>query len=116
MKEENGEDDGNGWEDGTEERGDEWSFVSFSLEKEVEESPGLFLFSPRRGKDESGSHRESKKENGGEGDGGHRGADDEEETNTTQSIVSFSSENVTKEPWPPLLLCLLEVMLDLNLY
>ena len=31
-----------------------------------------------------------------------------------RSIISFSSEKETKEPWPPPLLCLQEVMLDLN--
>ena len=44
----NGEDEGNGGEDGTEERDAAWSFVSFSLEKEVEEPWPLPLLSQER--------------------------------------------------------------------
>ena len=88
------------------ERGAAWSFVSFSLEKEVMES-WHFTLSPRRGKDGSGSRRESKMvEEENRGDGGYRDADDEEETNTARSFVSFSSKKETKEPWPPSLLYL----------
>ena len=47
---------------------------------------------------------------GGEwgGGGGNRDMDDKEETNALplRSIVSFSSEKGTKEPWPPPLLFL----------
>ena len=38
------------------------------------------------------------------GDGGNHDADDKEETNSVRSVVSFSSEKETKEPWPAPLL------------
>ena len=45
---------------------------------------------------------------------GNDDVDDADETNAARSFVSFSSEKETKEPWPPPLLYLSEVMLDLN--
>ena len=48
MKEENGEDEGNGGGGGAEERGATWSFVSFLLEKEVGEPWLLPLLSQER--------------------------------------------------------------------
>ena len=55
-----------------------------------------------------------------EGEGGLGGnegigsADDANKKDAAWSFVSFSLEKETKEPWPPPLLYLREVMLDLN--
>ena len=62
---------------------------------------------PEGDKEEEGGVRE----NEGIGD-----ADDTSEKDAAWPIVSFSSEKETKEPWPPPLLYLWEVMLDLNPY
>ena len=46
---------------------------------------------------------------GGKGNGDEN---DTEERNTARSFGSFSSQEETKKPWPPLLLFLGDVMMD----
>ena len=46
------------------------------------------------------------------GNEGNGDADDAKEKNDAPSFVSFSSEKGTKEPWPPPLLSLGDVMMD----
>ena len=55
-------------------------------------------------------------EGGGGGNEGIGNTDDASEKDAAWSFVSFSLEKETKEPWPPPLLYLSEVMLDLNPY
>ena len=55
---------------------------------------------------------EQEGEGGVEGNEGNGDADDAKEKNDAPSFVSFSSEKGTKEPWPPPLLSLGDVMMD----
>ena len=102
------DDDDNNDGDDEEETSAARSFISFPLEKETEEpchppllSLGDDMMDPDQEEGVGGEVREwgVRRERLGRSAG-------KDKTNAAQSIVSFSSEKETKEPWPPPLLCI----------